>query len=231
MVMQKKYGRDNMHRFLRHELDGYLRGRGGEVRHEPPLALVQREPYVWYQKGGQVMYTLADYIGEDKVDAALHNFLMQYRYANATNSETAPYPDTRLLVAALREQTPPEYQYLITDGFDSIVLYDNKALSATVTPTADHKYKVTLTVRARKVKADGNGNETPMPLNDYIEIGVLTGKKDEEKPLYLKKEKITQEQNIFEIVVDQMPTRAGIDPYNKLVDRDADDNTIDVTKP
>jgi len=53
---------------------------------------------------------------------------------------------------------------------------------------------------------------------------------DEEKPLYLKKEKITQEQNTFEIVVDQMPTRAGIDPFNKLVDRDADDNTIDVTK-
>ncbi len=230
MVMQHKYGRDNMHRFLRHELDGYLRGRGGEVRHEPPLALVQREPYVWYQKGGQIMYTLADYIGEDKVNAALHNFLMQYRYANATNAETAPYPDTRLLVAALREQTPPEYQYLISDGFDSIILYDNKAVSAIVTPTADHKYKVTLTVRARKVKADGNGNETPVPLNDYIEIGVLTGNKDEEKPLYLKKEKITQEQNSFEIVVDQMPTRAGIDPYNKLVDRDADDNTIDVTK-
>jgi ABC-2 type transport system permease protein len=52
MVMQQKYGRDNMHRFLKHELDRYLRGRGGEVRHEPPLALVQREPYVWYQKGG-----------------------------------------------------------------------------------------------------------------------------------------------------------------------------------
>jgi ABC-2 type transport system permease protein len=104
-----------------------------------------------------------------------------------------------------------------------------------VTPTADYKYKVALTVRARKVKADGNGNETPVPLNDYIEIGVLTGKKDEEKPLYLKKEKITKEkitkeQNTFEIVVDQMPTRAGIDPYNKLVDRDADDNAIDVTR-
>jgi ABC-2 type transport system permease protein len=231
MVMQKKYGRDNMHRFLRHELDGYLRGRGGEVRHEPPLALVQREPYVWYQKGGQVMYTLADYIGEDKVDAALHNFLMQYRYANATNSETAPYPDTRLLVAALREQTPPQYQYLITDGFDSIVLYDNKALSATVTPTADHKYKVMLTVRSRKVKADGNGNETPVALSDYIEIGVFKGKKDEEQPLYLKKVKLTQEQSTFEIVVNELPTRAGIDPYNKLIDRIADDNMIDVAKP
>jgi len=231
MVMEKKYGKDNMHRFLRHELDTYLRGRGGEVRHEPPLALVQREPYVWYQKGGQIMYTLADYIGEDKVDAALHNFLMQYRYANATNSQTIPYPDTRLLVAALRAQTPPELQYLITDGFESIVLYDNKAVSATVTPTPDHKFKVTLTVQARKVKADGNGNETPMPLNDFIEIGVFKGKKDEEQPLYLKKVKLSQEQNTFEIVVNEMPTRAGIDPYNKLIDRVADDNMIDVTKP
>ena len=59
MVMQQKYGPDNMHRFLKHELDRYLRGRAGEVRRERALVLVQNEPYVWYQKGGQVMYTLA----------------------------------------------------------------------------------------------------------------------------------------------------------------------------
>ena len=35
------------------------------------------------------MYTLADYIGEDKVDLALQNFLMQYRYANANNQVDA----------------------------------------------------------------------------------------------------------------------------------------------
>ncbi len=231
MLMKQKYGRDKMHRFLRHELDAYLRGRGGEVRHEPPLALVQREPYVWYQKGGQIMYTLADYIGEDKVNLALHNFLTQYRYANASNTQTTPYPDTRQFVTALREQTPPELQYLIDDGFESIVLYDNKTISATVTPTPDHKFKVTLVVQARKVKADGNGNETPMSLNDSIEIGVFKGKKDEEQPLYLEKKRLTQEQNTFEIVVDEQPTRAGIDPYNKLVDRVADDNMMDVTKP
>jgi ABC-2 type transport system permease protein len=230
-VMEKHYGPDHMHKFLKHELDRYLRGRSGEVRHEPPLSLVQREPYVWYQKGGQIMYTLADYIGEDKVNAALHNFLMQYRYANATNAATTAYPDTRALVDALRAQTPADMQYLIDDGFNSIVLYDNKALKATVEPTTDHKYKVTLSVQARKVKADGNGNETPMTLNDYIDIGVFEGKKDEEVPLSLKKEKLTQEHATFEIIVDKMPTRAGIDPYNKLVDRIADDNMIDVTKP
>ena len=141
MVMQQKYGRDNMHRFLKHELDRYLRGRAGEIRSERPVVLVQNEPYVWYQKGGQVMYTLADYIGEDKVNLALHNFLMQYRYANANDSQCGPYPDTRQFVEALRAQTPADLQYYITDAFENIVLYDNKAVTATVTqpPTRNTK--------------------------------------------------------------------------------------------
>jgi aminopeptidase N len=239
MVMEQKYGKDYMHKVLRHFLDRYLRGRAGEVRHEPPLSLVQREPYVWYEKGGQIMYSLADYIGADKVNLALHNFLMQYRYANANNqvdavnhsvdTAEAPYPDTRMLVDALRAQTPAEYQYLIDDGFNRIVLYDNKALSASSEKMPDGKYKVTLSVQTRKVRADGNGVESPMPLADYIDIGVFAGKKDEEKPLYMKREKLTQEHQTFTIVVDQQPTRAGIDPYNKLVDRIADDNMMDVS--
>ncbi len=230
MVMQQKYGRDNMHRFLKHELDRYLRGRAGETRRERPVVLVQNEPYVWYQKGGQVMYTLTDYIGEDKVNLALHNFLMQYRYANANDSQSGPYPDTRQLVEALRAQTPAELQYYITDAFENIVLYDNKVVSATVTPTADHKYKVTLSVQARKMRSDGSGNESAMPLHDLIDIGVFSGKKDEEKPLYLQKVWLTEPTRTFEIVVGQPPTRAGIDPYNKLIDRNSDDNMMDVSK-
>jgi hypothetical protein len=69
-----------------------------------------------------------------------------------------------------------------------------------------------------------------MPMNDFIDVGLFTGKKDREKVLYLKKEKFTAEKQTFEILVDQMPTRAGIDPQNKLIDRDADDNTMDVTR-
>ena len=230
-VMARKYGEENMRKFLKRELDGYLRGRAGEVRREPPLALVQREPYVWYQKGSLVLYALSDYIGEDKLNLALHNFLMQYRYANATGSQTGPYPDTRQFVAALRAQTPVEFQYYLDDAFENIVLYDNKALTATVTPTPDHRFKVTLTVQARKVKADGSGNESPMPLNDYLDIGVFEGKKRHEKPLYLKREQFTQERRTFEIIVDRKPTRAGIDPYNKLIDRNSEDNLVEVSAP
>jgi len=119
---------------------------------------------------------------------------------------------------------------LVDDGFNRIVLYDNKAVSATSQKMLNGKYKVTLEVQARKVQADGNGAETPVPLADYVEIGVFSGKKDAEKPLYLKKEKLTDEHKTFVITVDEAPTLAGIDPYNKLIDRNADDNMIDVTK-
>ena len=33
----------------------------------------------------------------------------------------------------------------------------------------------------------------------------------------------------FEFIVKEQPTRAGIDPYNKLIDRNGDDNTMDIT--
>lgn len=91
---------------------------------------------------------------------------------------------------ALRAQTPLELQYYITDAFESIVLYDNQAMTATVAQTPDKKYKVALTVQARKLKLDGSGNETPMTLNDYIDIGVFTGKKNEEKPLYSRRKRL-----------------------------------------
>jgi hypothetical protein len=135
-----------------------------------------------------------------------------------------------MLVDALRAQTPSEYQYLLDDGFNRIVLYDNKAISATSKKLPDGRYEVMLDVQARKAQSDGNGVETPMPLADYIDIGVFKGAKDEEKPLYMRREKLSQERQRFTIVVDEPPTRAGIDPYNKLIDRISDDNMIDVTQ-
>ena len=221
-VMEKKYGQENMQKFLKYEMDGYLRGRAGETRHEPPLALVQREPYVWYQKGALVMYALSDYIGEDKLNAALRGFLKNNRYA------TGPYPDTRGFVAAMREATPPELQYMITDMFESIVLYENKAVSATMMPEPGNKYKVTLKVDTQKRKADGSGNETPVALNDLIEVGVFSGTKEHLKPLHLEKQWFHTENSTLEFIVDGKPTFAGIDPYNKLIDRDPTDNLIAV---
>jgi len=223
-LLEHRYGIDMLRKNLKYELDRYLRGRSGEVRQEPPLALVQREPYVWYYKGALVMYAMSDYIGEEKLNGALRDFLQKNRYAQG------PYPDTRGFVEAIRAATPAELQYMVTDMFDSIVLYENKAVSATYEQTPDHKYRVTLKVRVQKHKADGQGNETPMPLKDLIEVGVFSGTKEHLKELHLEKKWFTLELNTLEFVVDEKPTFAGIDPYNVLIDREPDDNLTDVEK-
>ncbi len=221
-VMTKKYGEENTRKYLKYELDRYLRGRAGETRHEPPLSLVQNEPYVWYYKGALVMYALSDYIGEDKLNGALRGYLEKNRYA------TGPFPDTRGFVEALRLATPPELQYLVDDMFDSIVLYENKATSAVVTKQPDGKYKVTLAVETSKRKADGSGNETPAVIKDFIDVGVFSGSKEHLNKLYLEKRKFSTEKSTVEMVVVEKPTWAGIDPYNKLIDRNPDDNLVEV---
>ena len=69
------------------------------------------------------------------------------------------------------------------------------------------------------------GNEQKIPINDWIDIGVLGKDEDgKDKILYLKKHKIDQEKMNFTITVEEQPTKAGIDPILKLVDRNPDDN-------
>jgi len=64
MVMKKEYGIDAMQRFLKEELDRYLRGRSRESKFEKTLLDNDTQSYVWYRKGGLVLYALQDLIGE-----------------------------------------------------------------------------------------------------------------------------------------------------------------------
>jgi hypothetical protein len=86
---------------------------------------------------------------------------------------------------------------------------------------------VKLKVAARKIKAAELGEEKEAPLSDWIDIGVLDSAG---KPLYMVKHRIEQKETEFTIMVDRVPAKAGIDPWNKLVDRKPDDNVMSVTK-
>ena len=83
-------------------------------------------------------------------------------------------------------------------------------------------------IEAKKLRANGLGMETEIPIDDIVDIGVFGEEevdgKIEEKVLYLKKHRIDRSSMAFDLVVDGLPVRAGIDPYNKLFDRNSNDN-------
>lgn len=222
MVMRHTYGPESMKKFLRYQLDGYLRGRAQERDEEKPLMRVEPlQGYIHYNKGGQVMYALQDYIGEEHVTKALAAMVKDWAFKGP------PYPSSADMVDYLRKETPPEFQYLYEDWFENITLFDNRALSAKYSQLADGKYQVKISVEAKKYRADGKGAEHLIPLHDLIDVGVLDA---DGKFLYLQKQKIDQEHQDFTVTVDKLPAQAGIDPLIKLIDRNPDDNLIKVEK-
>ena len=122
---------------------------------------------------------------------------------------------------------PSDLEYLIEDMFETITLYANKVESASYTRRGDGTYRVTLQVEAKKLRADGQGVETETEIDDWLDIGVFG---EDDKVLFMEKRHITEPSTSFELIVAERPLRAGIDPYNKLIDRNADDNVKKVAE-
>ncbi len=86
LAMEQLYGEHHLRKFLKYEMDRYLRGRSGEILEELPLMRAENQQYIHYPKGGIVMYPLKDRLGEDNLNYALRSFLEEFQY------QSDPYP-------------------------------------------------------------------------------------------------------------------------------------------
>jgi hypothetical protein len=219
MTMKRSVGSSKMRRFLRYDLEEYLMGRATEPKKELPLAQNENQPYIHYRKGSLAMYLLQDLLGEDVVNGVLRELLAENAFRGP------PYPNVTTLVEKLRAVTPPDKAYLIDDLFESIVLYGNRADSASARRRPDGKFEVTIRATAGKVRAGDLGEEHEAPLKDWIEFGA-----DDENgnPLARERRLVERRQQTVTLVVDGRPARAGIDPDNKLIDRKPTDNMVPI---
>ncbi|PWA06673.1 ABC transporter permease/M1 family aminopeptidase [Flavobacterium laiguense] len=220
MVMEKEYGKDKMKKFLKYEMDRYLRGRSSELEKEQPLIKTEHQQYIHYQKASVVMYYLKEMIGEKKVNQALKNLVDTYGYKNP------PFPTSIDAVKELRKVTPDSLQYLIPDMFENITLFSNRMLEAKYKKVGSG-YEVTLKTTSEKFRSDALGKENQIPVADYIDIAVFAEPKNDAnlgKVLIYKRLKITKKNNVYVFKTREKPFEAGIDPYNYLIDRIPDDN-------
>ena len=225
MVMKKEYGVDAMQDFLKRELDFYLRGRANENKFEKTLLDNDTQAYVWYRKGGLILYALQDYIGEKNLNAGFKTFI-----DSAAFRPKAPFATSNEWYGYIKSVTPDSLKYYLEDSFENITLYTNKVSEATFKKLENGKYQVNIEIESAKNYYDGNGKDLgAQERPNLLEIAVfqndtvLNGM-TKKVPLVLEKKWIKPGKRSFSFITDKLPVKVGIDPYNKMIDRIPDDN-------
>lgn len=241
-VLEHKYGKSKMRKFLKYSLDRYLRSRSNEKIGEEALMYNSGQTYIRYSKGAVVFYALSDYLGEKNLNKALSDFVLKNQF------QEPPYTTTLDLKDHLEKITPDSLKYILTDMLETVTLYDNKVKSASSKKLENGQYEVTIQFKVSKYRNDEKGNKfygltmeddssisdengtKSVILSDYIDIGIFGTEKvdgkSKETELYLSKHKITGVNNKISIIVSKLPTEVGIDPYNKLIDTNSRDNRL-----
>jgi len=175
------------------------------------------EPFQAYRKGPLAMYALREYIGEDKVNWALHKLIDKFKL------NEPPFATSLDFYSAIRSVTPDSLHYLLQDLFEKNTFWELKTERTMVKQTGEHHWAVTIDMFARKIAATIDGLETEIPMNDLIEIGVFR-KQGNPDTLYLKKHRVHSGLNRIVVHVSEKPDEAGIDPRHLLIDMDVNDN-------
>jgi hypothetical protein len=226
MLAEKKYGKDNIQPFLIHQAHIYLYMHN--QLNEPERMLLKADKwFIWETKAGNILYGLRDLMGADALHAALRDFKEPYIF-----SSTPPFAGGNDLLNCLKTHVPDSLQYYLTDSWEKVTFYDNKILEWNATPSGQpNEYMVTLKLQARKVYLNKNNQPVPAEsMQDYIDIGIFAspGKgpdgRTQTQPIYLQKYKLTAGIHTIKLLVKGKPSNAGIDPYNKLMDLNPDDN-------
>jgi len=212
-IYEKQFGQERALQFLKLQRLRYLKGRTKETKDESPLNLVKAEQdYISYGKGALAFNTISHYLGEDKMNDILKSFVEEYPSASYS------YPTSSDFLERLKQSTPDDLQYLITDMFESIVFYDLKINSASV-EEKDNGYKVSIDFYVNKYS--DLTTEEPLPLNDLIEIGFYDSM---DNLLEIKQIQLQEVHNKMNFSIKNKPSKIRIDPNLFTIDKDLENN-------
>jgi hypothetical protein len=214
-VVEETLGPEHLRQFVQFMRFEYETPRSRAAR---PL-LRATDSFAFSRKGPFALYAMREYIGKERIDAALRSLFEKYR------SGTPPLPTSMDLYRELQAVTPDSFQYLLQDLFERNTFWELETERASAQQTEAATWQVTLAVRARKVVVDEAGVETEVPMDDWLEVGVF----DEGAP-YLQRHHIHSGMQTIAVTVRQKPVRAGIDPRHLLSDLGERDQNVKAVK-
>jgi hypothetical protein len=168
--MEKLYGPEQIRKFLKYEMDRYLRARGSERLEELPLSRVENQGYIHYQKGG------AGDVPASRRKSVSRWSMEPCRRLLGASSPSSPRPTrTHGLPARAARGGGPGPR-----GADRRPLRAHHparregGFGEDPAGSPDGRWETTLDVKARKLYVDGKGKETATPLGENFEVGVCS---------------------------------------------------------
>lgn len=219
VVLEKVYGPSMVRKLTENTIRQYF-GRRAQSKKEPPLYLMDTQPYLAYSKGYMIFLGLKDVLGEETVNEALRNLIQAHG--------SAPTATTTDLINELYHVSPQQHHQLINDWLKRVITYDLKIAETKVHRLPDGRFSVDVNIEAVRREMLDNGSTVEIGIDEPIKIGIFRrhpGEMDQsDKPLYLQSHQIDSSQTSWTIITNDEPKYIAIDPYLTRLDRNGTNN-------
>ncbi|MGY3211973.1 hypothetical protein [Mucilaginibacter sp. HD30] len=169
------------------------------------------DPYLAYRKGPFAFYALGEYIGHAQVNSAFRKLKEQGNLPGAKLTTTLD------LYRELKKVTPDSLRYFLHDLFEVNTYWKFKIENAKTTRAKDGTWQTELELNAEKNVYDQKGTQRKAPMDDWVELGLFTGKGDPNERIYLQKHRLRAGKQLVTIVTKRKPGHAGVDPRLLLI--------------
>ena len=186
---------------------------------------VDGQGYLSYGKNYTVMLALKELIGEQKVNQVIRAMIAKHRDQIELKATSIEF------IEELYKVTPMEYHVLIDDWFKRVVTYDLVLDDASYKKLSNGKFEVTLKLQAKRYIQKESGEDIEITIDEPIQIGAFTAHPSKVKPddiLYLKPHQINKNSSEVVLILDQLPTHIGIDPFGTRSDENFHDNLFEL---
>ncbi len=209
-IYERHFGQEKAQHFLSLQRQRYLEGRTKDAGKESPLYLVSPEQeYIAYGKGAMAFNTLQYYVGEEKLNKILYDFLLEYRF------RTDRYPTSLDLIAHLKSSVPLEFHYIIYDMMETITFYDNKIID--IKELGNNQLEVTFSMKKMESTAETDADAT----NVFLTFGQYDA---DGNLLHVEKVKASSGENIITIDKNQGATHILLDPFLHFIELNLENN-------
>lgn len=209
-IYEQYFGQEKAHHFLSLQRQRYLEGRTKDAGKESPLYLVRPEQdYIAYGKGAMAFNALQYYVGEEKLNKLLKEFLEKYKF------RTDQYPTSTDLIAHLKNSIPIEFHYIIKDMMETITFYNNKIIDIKELP--NNQLEITFSLR----KMDSTRKKELEATNVFLTIGQYDS---DGNLLHMEEVKASSGENNMTIRKKPKATNILIDPFLHFIELNVEDN-------